>query len=73
MQKLKSRGKTIVKYHLTINIIKTIKIAKDRSFRELFQRVGFEWLASERTLTIEGLLSKADTYYKVKKQNNTWE
>ena len=36
VQKLKSRGETINKDHLTINIIKALKILKDRLFRELF-------------------------------------
>ena len=72
VQKLKSRGKTINKDHLNINIIKALKIVKDRLLRELFLRVEFEWLVRKRTLTIEGLSSRADTYYKVKNQNNTW-
>ena len=72
VQKLKSRGEVASEQDLIINIIKVLKVVKDKSFREQFKQIVFEWLSGDRSLTSEGLLHKADTYYKVRKQNNSW-
>ena len=72
VQKLKSRGEVASKQDLIINIIKALKVVKDKAFREQFKQIDFEWLSGDQSLTSEGLLHKADTYYKVRKQNNFW-
>ena len=72
IQKLKSRGDVDNKQYLTINITKGLKVVKDKAFREQFQQIDFEWLSGKSKLNSEDLLHKADTYYKVSKQNNLW-
>ena len=72
VQKLKSRGEVASEQDLIINIMKALKVVKDKAFREQFKQIDFEWLSGDRNLTSEGLLHKADTYYKVRKQNNSW-
>ena len=72
IKKLKARGGTINEEDLALNLMKAMKIVKDKSFREHFQRLDFEWMAGKQTVTAESILTEADTFYRVKVQNNTW-
>ena len=42
IQKLKSRGEVANEQDLAINIMKGLKVVKDKTFREQFQQIDFE-------------------------------
>ena len=72
VQKLRLRGEVANKQDLIINILKSLRVVKEKAFREQFKQIKFEWLSGDCSLISAGLLHKADTYYKVQKQNNSW-
>ena len=49
-----------------------MKVVQDKYFPEHFQRLDFEWMAGKQSVTANSILTKADTFYRVKLQNNTW-
>ena len=72
IKKLKERGGSINQEDLALNLMKAMKVVRDKTFREHFQRLDFEWMAGKQVVTAESILTEADTFYRVKIQNNTW-
>ena len=62
----------IIKKDLALNLMKSMKIVQNKSFRERFQRLDFEWMAGKQVVTSKSILLEAKTFYRVKIQNNTW-
>ena len=67
-EKLKERGKVINEEDLALNIIKAMKVVKDKYFCEHFERLDFGWIAGKQTVTYQSLLLEADTFCRVKIQ-----
>ena len=55
-----------------MNLMKAMKVVQDKYFCKHFQNLDFKWMAGKETVTSESILSKADTFYRVKLQNKTW-
>ena len=66
------KGEFASKQDLIINMMKALKIVMRKDFRERFKQIKFEWLLGDCSLTSAELLHKADIYYKVQKQNDSW-
>ena len=72
IKQLRERDGTINKEDLALNLMKAMKVVQDKYFCKHFQSLDFKWMAGKETVTSESILSKADTFYRVKTQNNTW-
>ena len=72
IKKLKARGGAINEEYLALNMMKLMKVVRDKSFRKHFQRLDFKWMAGTLKMTSTSIHSKADTFYRVNMQNNTW-
>ena len=70
-KRLRERGGSINEEDLALILMKAMKVVRDKSFREHFQRLDFEWMAGKQVVTSKLILMEADTFYRVKIQNNT--
>ena len=52
--------------------MKAMTIVKDKSFCKHVQCLDFEWMVGKQAVTANLILTEADTFYRVKIQNNTW-